>query len=222
MNGIHDMGGMQCFGPIAVEPPDSPPFHSEWERRMFALNFALGGLGLWTLDMARAEMEATPPDQYMLGDDYFRRWALRLERFALKFDLVKEDEFAAGRSLRPPREGLKPALAADIVPELAAKGKSTARALSQAALFKMGDFVRARDLNPEHHTRQPRYIRGRTGKIVGVYGGHVFPDTNSVGREDPQWLYAVSFSGRSLWGPDADPKLEVVVDCWEPYLEAAR
>jgi nitrile hydratase subunit beta len=29
MNGIHDMGGMEGFGPVQPEP-NEPPFHSKW------------------------------------------------------------------------------------------------------------------------------------------------------------------------------------------------
>jgi nitrile hydratase len=29
------------------------------------------------------------------------------------------------------------------------------------------------------------------------------------------------FSGRDLWGEDADPTVKVSVDAFEPYLEAA-
>ena len=36
MDGIHDLGGMQGFGPVEVEP-DEPTFHGEWEARMFAV-----------------------------------------------------------------------------------------------------------------------------------------------------------------------------------------
>ena len=31
----------------------------------------------------------------------------------------------------------------------------------------------------------------------------------------------VVFEGRDLWGPQADPGLQVSVDAWEPYLDAA-
>ncbi len=32
MNGAHDMGGMDGFGPVERET-DEPIFHAEWERR---------------------------------------------------------------------------------------------------------------------------------------------------------------------------------------------
>jgi nitrile hydratase len=55
-----------------------------------------------------------------------------------------------------------------------------------------------------------------------VHGAHVFPDTNAHGAgENPQWLYTVRFSGRELWGEEADPNLAVSIDAWESYLEPA-
>ena len=36
MNGIHDMGGMDGFGPIEPET-DEPVFHEAWEGRVLAL-----------------------------------------------------------------------------------------------------------------------------------------------------------------------------------------
>lgn len=39
MNGIHDLGGVTCFGPIDPER-DEPVFHADWERRVFAMNIA--------------------------------------------------------------------------------------------------------------------------------------------------------------------------------------
>ena len=46
------------------------------------------------------------------------------------------------------------------------------------------------------------------------------PDSSAIGKgDDPQWLYAVRFDGRDLWGRDAEPGSAVIVDCWEPYLE---
>lgn len=219
MNGIHDMGGMHGFGAIPnIE--NEEPFHHEWERRMFALNFAAGGLGLWTIDMSRAETEGLPPDEYLRGDDYFRRFLLRLERLAVKNQLAAPDEIEAGTALRPPRPGLV-ALARERVPVVVAAGSSSMRPAPRDARFAVGDRVKARVLHPRTHTRLPRYARGHVGVVAMNHGVHVYPDQGALGREDPQWLYAVRFDGRDLWGEDAEPGCEVVIDAFEPYLDAA-
>lgn len=216
MNGIHDMGGMHGFGPIP-NVDETEYFHHDWERRMFALNFAVGGLGLWNIDMSRAEMEATPPEEYMQGDDYFRRFALRLERFAVKQKLVSPEELILGVVKEPAREGLSP-LRPEQVSVMVEKGSSSMRPSDKTARFKVGDRVKALRINPVTHTRLPRYVRGCEGVVKLVHGTHVFPDHSCLGDEDPQWLYSVLFDGRDIWGEGAEPGLEVVIDAFEPYL----
>ena len=72
------------------------------------------------------------------------------------------------------------------------------------------------------HTRLPRYARDKEGVVELVHGVHVFPDSNAHGRgENPQWLYTVRFSGRELWGEEADATIVVSIDAWESYLEPA-
>jgi nitrile hydratase len=73
------------------------------------------------------------------------------------------------------------------------------------------------------HTRLPAYAAGATGEIVLHHGGHVFPDSNAhFNGEAAEPLYAVRFSAQELWGAEADPRDEVVLDLWESYLEAAQ
>ena len=88
-----------------------------------------------------------------------------------------------------------------------------------ALMSAVGDTIRTRNINPDGHTRLPRYARGKAGEIVAVHGTHVFPDSSAHGRgEDPQWLYTVRFTGRELWGKETEDS--VCIDLWEPYLEA--
>jgi hypothetical protein len=66
VNGIHDMGGVDGFGTVQAEE-NEPVFHSEWERRTFALAVALGVTGEWTLDVFRHARESVPPAEYLGG-----------------------------------------------------------------------------------------------------------------------------------------------------------
>ncbi len=52
MNGVHDMGGMQDFGPVVPEP-DEPIFHADWERRVLALTLSTSAPGGRNIDMSR-------------------------------------------------------------------------------------------------------------------------------------------------------------------------
>src|SRR5205085_20773 len=79
------------------------------------------------------------------------------------------------------------------------------RPASAPARFKQGDRVRTRNINPETHTRLPRYARGKLGAVEAIRGCHVYPDTAALGdHEHAEWLYTVVFSARELWGEAAD------------------
>ena len=59
MNGIHDMGGMDGFGTVKVEP-NEPVFHQPWEGRVFALT-VLAGIRLSNVDAFRHAVERLDP-----------------------------------------------------------------------------------------------------------------------------------------------------------------
>ena len=88
--------------------------------------------------------------------------------------------------------------------------------------FRVGQRVRARNMNPTGHTRLPRYARGRTGTIVRDHGVYAFPDTNAHEQgEKRQHVYAVRFTARELWGNAASPRDSVHLDLFDDYLERA-
>ncbi len=93
MNGAHDMGGMDGFGPV-VREADEPVFHAEWERRAFALTVAMGFHGLWNIDTSRYARENRDPLGY-LADSYYERWLYGVETLLEQNGLVSRDEIAA-------------------------------------------------------------------------------------------------------------------------------
>jgi nitrile hydratase len=106
-----------------------------------------------------------------------------------------------------------------VEPSLTRQG-SYVREIDAKPLFAPGDAVRARNINPDGHTRLPRYARGRRGVVVASHGAHVFPDSHAHGKgEDPRPLYTVRFTACELWGEAANPRDSVSLDLWEPYLE---
>lgn len=218
MNGVHDMGGMHGFGKVSEEP-NEPVFHADWEGRTFAMSMVMRTIGLWNIDMSRAEQEMLPAHLY-LASSYYERWGRGLEQLVLKHGLASKEEMAAGHTRttgKPLGSNLKPA----DVTALLTRG-SYERPAPARARFKPGDRVRARNINPLTHTRLPRYVRGHVGTVEAVRGCHVFPDSVVRGEgENPHWLYTVVFDGRDLWGEGSDPSLKVSVEAWEPYLEPA-
>jgi nitrile hydratase len=77
MSRVNDVGGQSGFGPVAVEP-DEPPFHADWEARVYALNVALLRRGVYTLDQFRDAIERMPPGEY-LAASYYERWLHAVE-----------------------------------------------------------------------------------------------------------------------------------------------
>jgi len=216
MDGAHDMGGVKWSGPVQPEP-NEPVFHAEWERRAFAITLAMGMPGGWNIDMSRFAREDRPPEDY-LSKSYYQIWLAGLERLMLERTLIASDEIEAGKPLHPTKPVAK-TLTPDGVASMLHRGGPTEREATSPALFTVGDRVRARTIHPLTHTRLPRYVRGHIGTIEMLHGVHVFPDSNSLGQENPQWLYTVSFDGRELWGPDGDASVKISVDAWESYLE---
>jgi len=217
MNGAHDLGGLDGFGPIRPEPV-KPVFHHAWEERVFALTIATGFLGRWNIDASRYARERTDPLTY-LRSTYYEQWFRGLRLLLVERGLIDAKELETGRAAGP---GPVAALAAKDVPTVLAKGSPTARPIDAPARFRIGARVRVKNLHPKTHTRMPRYCRGRVGTILRDHGGQVLPDTNAVfAGEQPKRLYAVRFEARELWGPDASAQDSVVIDLWEPYLDAA-
>jgi nitrile hydratase beta subunit len=216
MNGVHDMGGMHGFGEVEPEA-DEPVFHAPWEGRVLAMNRAMGYLGLWNIDIGRFTREQLPPAVY-LASSYYRKWQLGLEDMCVRFGLIAADELEAGRALHPAAP-VSRTLTATEAPKILSRG-SFERPSTTPAMYKVGDRVRTRNINPPTHTRLPRYARGKVGTVECIRGCHVFPDAVTTGKgEDPHWLYTVVFDGRELWGEGADPSVRISIDAWEPYLE---
>ena len=77
MSGVHDIGGNPGYGAIAREA-NEPPFHHEWELRVFALNRTLLGSRVYDLDEFRGSVERLPPEVYARAT-YYERWLLAIE-----------------------------------------------------------------------------------------------------------------------------------------------
>jgi hypothetical protein len=58
MDGVHDLGGREGFGPI-VDKADDKPFHADWEMRAFGMKQASAASKSWTIDWFRHSRELT-------------------------------------------------------------------------------------------------------------------------------------------------------------------
>ncbi|MBV8962410.1 MAG: nitrile hydratase subunit beta [Hyphomicrobiales bacterium] len=219
MNGAQDLGGAMGFGPVRPEK-EEPVFHAPWEERTLALTLAAGALGEWSIDEGRYARESLHPALY-LNASYYEIWLRALERLLREKALLDEKELESGRALSPATKTRRTKLSADDARRLMANGTPYRREPSAPARFAVGSRVRAKVINPQGHTRLPRYARGKEGTVERVHGAHVFPDASARGKNEPVWLYTVAFPARELWGEGADPTLTVSIEAFEPYLEPA-
>ena len=217
MNGLHDMGGMDGFGPVRPDGATTP-FEYRWEAQAFSHLLACGALGKWNNDAVRSRFENFSPTEY-LTMRYFERWNIGLIRLLIDAGLVTQEEIASGRA-DPTAKKTAPPLRERDVPAALAAGEPYNRIVSRQPIFADGAKVRARNVHPETHTRLPRYARGRRGMIDRVHGVFVFPDTNArMLGEHPQHLYSVRFDATELWGDRRDTRAPVYIDIWEQHLE---
>lgn len=216
MNSLHDMGGMHGYGKVVAEA-DEPVFHAAWEGRVLGMVRSLLFTRAWNIDVFRHSQERQPPQVY-LSVSYYHRWLLGITLSALEHGLVERDELEAGHALHPAKPVERTMKLQDA--ESAYIRGPFGREPRRAARFGPGDLVRTVNINPEGHTRLPRYARDKLGKVEAIRGCHVYPDSKAAGKgDDPQWLYTVVFTGRELWGEQGDPALDVSIDAFEPYLE---
>ena len=219
MNGLHDMGGMHGLGPIDPQT-DEPLFHAPWEARVLAMTLAVGAWGRWNIDASRHARESIPGPTY-LAMSYYEKWLTALINLSVGAGLINAGELESGRPAAAAPKAAPP-LTAERVPAVLAAGGPSSRDVPAPTRFRIGDRVRARNLNPAGHTRLPRYARGRVGVIERDHGAHVLPDTNAHARgECPERLYGVRFDAREVWGEAARAGDSLHLDLWDRYLDAA-
>ena len=208
MDGVHDLGGRDGFGPVVVEP-DEPVFHAPWEGRAFALAAAVMTRGLYGTPEFRHAIERMRPAHY-LAASYYERWFTSLATLLVEKGAITRAELEQAAGGTVPLSGpLRVARRTDAGPD------------ETEARFRIGDPVVVRNLHPLGHTRCPGYVRGHRGVVVRYDGPCNFDDVEAhfdTKRVEP--LYCVAFAGAELWGEDADPNSTVAVDLFDRYLEA--
>ena len=218
MNSVHDLGGMQGFGPI-VPQKNEPVFHARWEGRLYAIRRALIP-GAKLPGNIRPFLESLPAIEY-LTMSYYERWYAAVVESLVQNRVATREEIASGR---PAKNSVKsvPALKPEEAASFPLRVPQAMLKMDVPQRFSAGQTVRARNIHPVGHTRLPRYVRGRVGTVQGNRGVQAFPDTNVYGRgQNPQHVYSVRFAARELWGETASSHDSVYLDLWEDYLEPA-
>ena len=220
MHGVHDLGGMDGFGPVQAEPESAEPvFHAPWEGRVYGMVRSLG-------PPRQVEHRHGPPRPRAPGARpvppklLLRELVRRTLHQLVEAGLVTPEELASGRASEPAPDALRGlVLRPGEVAGVPLAGPDYNRPASSPPRFKPGDRVRALVRRPRGHTREPRYVHGRAGVVHEHYGAHVFADLSAEGVDEGHHLYSVRFDARELWGDSADPTSVVYVDLFEDYLE---
>lgn len=216
MDSVHDLGGVEGFGPVPVVT-DEPVFNAPWESRVLGLRVLMGFWRRWNIDANRHSLERLPPGDY-LNFSYYEKWAAGLVNLCVEKELITRDEVRSGHPGPESERATPPVDAAGLLAFLPA-GRPSTRDVDWSPAFALGDRVRTARHMHSGHTRLPRYLRDRVGEIVLLHGAHVFPDISATMAGDaPQHLYGVRFDGHELWGDEAERGLSVTADLWESYL----
>ncbi len=222
MDGIHDLGGKQGYGPIDVTAPD---FAQDWERRQWALSQTMTAPPC-TIDWWRHTVECLMPRDYMTMP-YFQKWTTTEMALNYHAGVFTLSELVSGQSATP-----APDVRAEVydIPALLEQQRgqnhSFAVPVERPPRFALGDTVVTNRHAGTGHTRLPAYARAATGTIVAHHGGHAYPDAcahapdRAAGPEQDlaHHLYTVEFTAAMLWPETAHPEDTVRLDLWEPYL----
>jgi nitrile hydratase subunit beta len=218
MDGVHDLGGREGFGPI-VDKADDKPFHADWEMRAFGMKQASAAAKSWTIDWFRHCRELTGPVDYLTRPYYDQRLTTVVAQLVDEGYLTLDEIKREARAFTP-EPGLPPQTA-EAARAAVRNPRSFAVGVNTPARFALGDKVRCRLDGGSGHTRLPGYVRGRAGVIHAHHGGHILPDASAHGEERGEHLYTVSFASPDLWPEVKGSADRVFVDLWESYLEPA-
>ena len=205
MDGIHDMGGKQGYGPVRYTH-DAKGLHERWEVRVNSLYAHAVRKGLFNMDEYRHAIERMDPRHYLTAS-YYERSLTSLATLCVEKGLFTREELES-------RAGGAFPLARASSP-----GRTN---VAKRETFAVGDRVRVRDESVPGHMRMPGYVRGKTGVVVGVSPAYPFPDAHGHGvAAEDEPTYDVRFRSEDLWPGSSDPAL-VHVGLFESYLERAK
>ena len=202
MDGFHDLGGRQGFGPVLKK---DEPFSADWEVRINALMGGLVKRRIFNMDEYRHAIERMEPRHYVSAS-YFERTFTSVATLCIEKANIQRDalDALAGQSVALSRPS-KPGRVAD----------------TQLPALKIGDLVTVKSDFVGGHIRLPAYIRGKTGHIVGVSPPYPFPDAAGHGLASPkQRSFDVCFKSGDLW-PNGAEEAEIHVGVFHSYLAKA-
>ena len=216
MDGAHDLGGKQGYGPV-VREDDEPPFHEPWEGRVHGINLS-SDVG----PAFRYSIERMGAIEY-LTTSYYEHWLSSMELNGVESGVFTPEELEAAAAriaaggdvpdaVRPRRGRRRPP------PDHAARRAGLRGAAGHGSRRATASPSRGA-LRPGH-CRCPAYLRGAPGVIESVHAPRPILDIYETegGREVPQAWYTVAFRSSDLWDDPGEDHV-VLVDLWETHFE---
>ena len=193
VDGVHDLGGVDGFGPVRLAGTDEVA-SAPWELRAHALALLAAGESL------RPWIEALPPATY-LSTPYFGRWLLAIEHLLGRRGTIQaqelrrwRDDLAHGSRPIPRADSAEHARAMDVLMTTAADLPAPV-----PARFVVGDRVRVERLRSSVGvSRCPRYVRGATGEVEHICGAELPLDRPATSPAET--VYTIAFASTDLWG----------------------
>jgi|TARA_B110000879_G_C10942935_1_gene420577 nitrile hydratase beta subunit len=218
MDGIHDLGGKEGFGPIEVDE-EHVAFRYIWEGREWALSRCARAPHI-SIDWWRHCRELIQAEDY-LNRPYFDSWAQTDLSTYINADILSIEEIKTGKADNSSTKNLPVPVKLSLEylrknhRENAIKFNNPERSESS---IKINQSVLTNRNGHSGHTRLPQYARGRHGVIHKYHGAHIFPDLSAKGIKTYQNLYSVAFEAAELW-PEANGRRDrIFLDLWESYL----
>ena len=169
MDGVHDLGGRQGFGPVVVEPYERH-YHARWEA---ATRLLFRVILPDTCRMAATARSVTRSNAWTRcatsTSSYYERWVTAAATLAVESGIVTHAELEERAGGPYPLSG--PVTAETITDPPAGRAR-----------FTVGDRVRVRGWHPRGHTRCPWYIRGHVGVVTRCDGSFSLPDVEAHSR----------------------------------------
>lgn len=203
MDGMHDLGGVEGFGPVKRSSYSSV-FEFHWELKVHAIGSCMLSQKCWGIDEQRHAIERMEPRHYLAAGYYERQltgfMTLALEKRVLSYPELKQrlgSDFPLSRPSGTGRLGHP-----------------------DAKNFKPGQRVRVKNEFVAGHTRFPGYTRGKIGTVVGTSAFCHFPDASGHDLDaHEEMTYDVRFEASELWPGNSDDA-QIHFTAFESYLEA--
>jgi len=218
MDGMHDLGGVEGFGPVDHRDYGRT-FKHAWEGRMNGIAAAMARPPGWSIDWFRHSRECVRPEDYITRS-YYDQWCLAYAAMLVDSGVATVEELASGKPRLPVTPPNTRPMRSEDVLDKAHRPVDPRRPGAEPA-YALGQAVRTRPAGFAGHTRLPRYARGKPAVIHANYGCQLLPDAVASGREEAEPLYCVMLRAADLWVEAADSPDEIFLDLWESYLEPA-